>query len=68
MPLTAKGREILAKMEERYGSDKGKEVFYASRNKGTITGVDDVPVSSNPASLDAVVKACDDYDGKHGCG
>lgn len=70
MPLTAKGREILAKMEERYGHDKGKSVFYASKAKGTITAVDaDVePVAENPASLDSVVAACDDYDRKHACG
>ena len=27
-------------MKEHYGADKGEEVFYKSRNKGTITGVD----------------------------
>ena len=26
-------------MEERYGPEKGEKVFYASKNKGTITGV-----------------------------
>ena len=39
MPLTAKGRKIKKKMEETYGKEKGGEVFYASANKGTITGV-----------------------------
>jgi hypothetical protein len=38
MPLTKKGRKILASMKKEYGSKKGKEVFYASQNKGTITG------------------------------
>ena len=27
-------------MKEQYGSDKGESVFYASRNKGVITGVE----------------------------
>jgi hypothetical protein len=27
-------------MKSEYGADKGEEVFYASRNKGTISGVD----------------------------
>ena len=40
MPLTAKGEKIMGAMERTYGAEKGKKVFYASRNKGTITGVD----------------------------
>jgi len=40
MPLTSKGTKILSGMEKEYGAKKGKEVFYASRNKGTISGVD----------------------------
>jgi hypothetical protein len=39
MPLTKKGSRILASMEKEYGEKKGKEVFYASANKGRITGV-----------------------------
>jgi hypothetical protein len=39
MPLTPKGREIYQKMLQEYGAKKGKQVFYASANKGTITGV-----------------------------
>lgn len=27
-------------MDKEYGSKKGKQVFYASRNKGAIKGVD----------------------------
>ena len=38
MPLTRKGKKIKAAMKEQYGAKKGKEVFYASQNKGTITG------------------------------
>lgn len=40
MPLTKKGKEILAAMKKEYGSKKGESVFYASRNKGKIKGVD----------------------------
>lgn len=39
MPLTKKGREIMAKMKAEYGPKKGKAVFYASENKGVIKGV-----------------------------
>lgn len=45
MPLTAKGEKIKGAMEEQYGEEKGEKVFYASKNKGTITGVDAVPCS-----------------------
>jgi hypothetical protein len=38
MPLTKKGKKILANMKKHYGSSKGKKVFYASQNKGTIKG------------------------------
>lgn len=40
MPLTPKGDKILKAMQGEYGADKGKSVFYAARNKGTITGVE----------------------------
>ncbi len=40
MPLTHKGSKIMSAMKKQYGADKGKRVFYASRNKGIITGVD----------------------------
>lgn len=40
MPLTKKGREIKAAMSKEYGKKKGAEIFYASRNKGTIKGVE----------------------------
>ncbi len=40
MPLTKKGKKIIKAMKEEYGSKKGEDVFYASRNKGIITGVD----------------------------
>jgi len=40
MPLTSKGQKIMSAMSSEYGSEKGKRVFYASRNKGRIKGVD----------------------------
>lgn len=39
MPLTPKGKKIKSAMEKEYGAEKGKKVFYASENKGTIKGV-----------------------------
>jgi hypothetical protein len=45
MPLTSKGEKIKSAMVEKYGSKKGEEVFYASKNKGTISGVDDMAKS-----------------------
>ena len=38
MPLTKKGKKIKSAMEKEYGAKKGKQVFYASQNKGTIKG------------------------------
>lgn len=44
MPLTNKGESILHSMEASYPSEeKAEQVFYASRNAGTITGVDTAP-------------------------
>lgn len=40
MPQTKKGKKIMAAMEKTYGKKKAKQVFYASKNKGKITGVD----------------------------
>lgn len=40
MPLTDKGSKIMSSMQDQYGPEKGKSVFYASKNKGTISGVD----------------------------
>jgi len=44
MPLTNKGEKILKAMTKSkskggYGAKKGKKVFYASANKGSISGV-----------------------------
>lgn len=40
MPMTEKGRKIMAEMKKQYGMDKGEKVFYASKNKGVIKGVE----------------------------
>ena len=40
MPLTKKGEKIKRKMKKTYGKKKAERVFYASKNKGTIKGVD----------------------------
>jgi hypothetical protein len=41
MPLTPKGREILASMKKSYGSKKkAQQVLFASKNAGKITGID----------------------------
>ena len=34
MPLTKSGKKVLSSMTKEYGSKNGKEVFYASMNKG----------------------------------
>jgi len=38
MPLTPKGKKIQKAMSKTYGAKKGKQVFYASQNKGKISG------------------------------
>lgn len=38
MPLSKKGKAILAAMKKKYGKKKGKSVFYASINAGKIKG------------------------------
>lgn len=40
MPVTKKGKKIMAAMKKEYGAKKGKSVFYAAANKGTIKGVE----------------------------
>ncbi len=42
MPLTAKGEALMKSFEQKYGP-RAEQVFYASRNAGTITGVDQLP-------------------------
>jgi hypothetical protein len=38
MPLTHKGKKVMAAMAKQYGNKKGKSVFYAMINKGTLKG------------------------------
>lgn len=39
-PLNKKGKKIMKAMKKTYGSKKGERVFYASKNKKKIKGVD----------------------------
>ena len=39
MPLTAKGKKVLAEMKKQYGAKRGKEIFYKSINAGKLKGV-----------------------------
>lgn len=39
MPKTKKGAKIITAMIKQYGKKKGKSVFYASEEAGTIKGV-----------------------------
>jgi len=41
VPLTEKGKKIMRAMKAQYGSKEGEKVFYASKNKGTIKGVEE---------------------------
>ncbi len=34
MPLSKSGKKVMTSMKGQYGSKKGKQVFYASINKG----------------------------------
>ena len=51
MPLTKKGDKIMRAMKAHYGPKKGERVFYASKNKGKLKGVD----SMKKGSVDAEV-------------
>ena len=59
MPLTAKGSEIEANMKKEYGSKKGESVFYASKNKGTISGVDSAGDKAMSNQTPGLAKAFD---------
>ena len=39
MPLNPKGKKIMKAMKKKYGK-KAAQVFYASKNKGTIKNVE----------------------------
>jgi hypothetical protein len=40
MPINKKGKKIMSAMKSEYGAKKGEQIFYASKNKGTIKGVE----------------------------
>ena len=40
MPLNKKGKKIIKSMKKQYGKKRGETVFYASKNKGVIKGVE----------------------------
>jgi|YelNatPaOPRAMG01_1025707.scaffolds.fasta_scaffold00353_45 hypothetical protein len=39
MPLTPKDIAVLRKFRKRYGRKRGKDIFYASIQKGTLRGI-----------------------------
>jgi len=51
IPLTKKGSKIKKAMKEQYGKEKGEKVFYASQNKGTITGTHKEPKRKKSGGL-----------------
>lgn len=40
MPLTAKGKKVMAAMKKQYGDKKATQVFYAMINEGKLKGVE----------------------------
>jgi len=40
MPMTEKGKKIKKTKKKKYGKKKGEKIFYASKNKGVIKGVE----------------------------
>ena len=40
MPLNEKCKKIMKSMRKQYGKKRGETIFYASKNKGTIKGVE----------------------------
>jgi hypothetical protein len=57
VPLTEKGEKILAHMIEQYGEEEGKKIFYASKNAGTIEGVDNMMNDSLVLEFDDAANA-----------
>ena len=56
MPLTKKGERILQAMRSRYGDKRGTEIFYASANAKTITGVEEAVKKPRPSMIPPVRK------------
>jgi hypothetical protein len=52
MPLTAKGRTILAALEKEYGPDKAKQVLYAGKNSGRFAGIDEMMEKISDSDLE----------------
>lgn len=50
MPMTRKGKKIMSAMTDEYGKQKGERVFYASVNKGKLTGVEKGQAKSHSAA------------------
>lgn len=48
MPLSEKGDKIMSAMQKTYGEKEGESVFYASKNAGKISGVDEADASASP--------------------
>ena len=61
MPLTKKGTKIMSAMTQEYGAKKGKQVFYASRNKGKISGVDPESIVSKRKKNNSINRSKHDY-------
>jgi hypothetical protein len=64
MPLTAKGEKIKKAMEKTYGPDKAEQVLYASKNAGTISGIDSAS-DDEAACADAISAAADAVEQLH---
>ena len=53
MPLNKKGKKIMKSMKKQYGKKRGETIFYASKNKGTIKGVEKKKTRSKKRSINA---------------
>jgi hypothetical protein len=60
MPLTAKGEKIKSAMVAEYGAEKGEQVFYASKNAGKISGVDEMNGGVEGLKSYGDSESCDD--------
>ena len=49
MPLNEKGKKIMKSMRKQYGKKRAETIFYASKNKGTIKGVENRKTRSKNA-------------------
>ncbi len=56
MPLTKKGKKIMGAMKKQYGLKKGKQVFYASKNKGNISMVDQTQINWQDKVYEGLLK------------